>query len=201
MKIRIMIADENTLFREGLKCLFKLDNDFEIVAEISNEAECLNQIEYFDPDILLLDISMLNEFEILNRIDRKVKVLILTEHSEQRYLCKAFNRGVDGYILKKCSVNELKRAIRSVISGNRYIYSELHESEFVDYENNKLEDLSNRELEVLMQIAEGKMNKEIASNLNIAERTVKNHISSIFKKLSVSDRTQAAIFAIKNEKE
>lgn len=132
-----------------------------------------------------------------------VKVLILTVHTEMDYLMKAVDIGVDGYILKDSESSELKKAIKAVKDGENYIQPSLIPSlnNYLlnrDSDNDKLTLLTNRELEVLVQVANGMFNKEIALNLNISERTVKNHISNIFKKIDVSDRTQAAVFAIKN---
>ena len=123
--------------------------------------------------------------------------------SEMDYLMKAVDIGVDGYILKDSESSELKKAIKAVKDGENYIQPSLIPSlnNYLlnrDSDNDKLTLLTNRELEVLVQVANGMFNKEIALNLNISERTVKNHISNIFKKIDVSDRTQAAVFAIKN---
>ena len=119
------------------------------------------------------------------------------------YLLKAIDIGVDGYILKDSESAELKKAINYVYNGESYIQSSLIpslNSRLVnrDMDKEKIESLTKRELEVLIQVANGMFNKEIAVILSISERTVKNHISNIFKKIEVSDRTQAAVFAIKN---
>ena len=133
-----------------------------------------------------------------------VKVLILTVHGEIEYLLKAVDIGVDGYILKDSESSELKKAINAVINGESYIQPKLipalnNRLVARDVDKDKIDLLTARELEVLIQVANGKLNKEIATSLNISERTVKNHISNIFKKIEVSDRTQAAVFAIKND--
>ena len=128
---------------------------------------------------------------------------MLTVHNEVEYLLKAIDIGVDGYILKDSESAELKKAINYVYNGESYIQSSLIpslNSRLVnrDMDKEKIESLTKRELEVLIQVANGMFNKEIAVILSISERTVKNHISNIFKKIEVSDRTQAAVFAIKN---
>ena len=133
-----------------------------------------------------------------------VKVLILTVHGEIEYLLKAVDIGVDGYILKDSESSELKKAINAVINGESYIQPKLipalnNRLVARDVDKDKIDLLTARELEVLIQVANGKFNKEIATSLNISERTVKNHISNIFKKIEVADRTQAAVFAIKND--
>ena len=147
-----------------------------------------------------------NGIEVLKEMKEKespIKVLILTVHNELEYLTQAVDIGVDGYILKDSESSELKKAIQSVLEGENYIQPSLIpalNNQLVnrDIEKDKISLLTNRELEVLIQVANGMFNKEIATNLNISERTVKNHISNIFKKIDVSDRTQAAVFAIKN---
>ena len=151
--------------------------------------------------------SKKNGIEVLKIIkDEKidVKVLILTVHNEIEYLIKAVDIGVDGYILKDSESSELKKAIRAVNNGENYIQPKLipalnNKLVSRDIDKDKIDSLTGREIEVLIQVANGMFNKEIANTLNISERTVKNHISNIFKKIEVSDRTQAAVFAIKND--
>lgn len=207
-KINVMIADDHSLIREGLKQLLEFDGTIKVVGEASNGKECLEKIYVCNPDVLLLDINMpeKNGIDVLKEMKEKgssVKVLILTVHNELEYLMNAVDIGVDGYILKDSDFVELKRAINAVLEGDNYIQPSLIpalNNQLVnrDIEKDKIALLTSRELEVLAQVANGMFNKEIATNLNISERTVKNHISNIFKKIDVSDRTQAAVFAIKN---
>lgn len=207
-KIRVMITDDHSLIREGLKQLLEFDGSIEVVGEASNGVECLEKLEKCNPEVLLLDINMpeKNGIEVLKQMkvdDSKVRVLILTVHNEMDYLMKAVDIGVDGYILKDSESAKLKKAIKAVRDGENYIQPSLIpalNSQLLnrDTDKDKISLLTNRELEVLVQVANGMFNKEIATNLNISERTVKNHISNIFKKIDVSDRTQAAVFAIKN---
>lgn len=208
MSTKVMIADDHGIIREGIKQLLELDESIEVVSEAANGTECLEKLENYAPDILLLDISMpeKNGLEVLNEIKKKeydIKVLILTMHNELAYLMKAVDIGADGYILKDSRSDELKRAIQAVLSGDNYIQASLIpalNNRLVNrnIDKDKIDSLTSRELEVLIQVANGIINKEIAINLNISERTVKNHVSNIFKKIDVSDRTQAAVFAIKN---
>lgn len=207
-KIRVMIADDHELIREGLKQLLELEGDIEVVSEAGNGTECLEKLRRTEPDVLLLDINMpmQNGIEVLQKIrDRNMntRVLILTVHNEVEYLVKAVDIGVNGYLMKDSTSGELRKAIYSVMKNENYIQSSLIpllNSKLVarDIDNEKIEDLTKREIEVLINIANGMSNKEIANNLEISERTVKNHISNIFKKIDVSDRTQAAVFAIRN---
>lgn len=208
MKTQVMIADDHSLIREGIKQLLEFDGSIKVIAEASNGVECLEKLETLTPDVLLLDINMpeKNGIEVLEELKKNksnVKVLILTVHNELEYLLKAVDIGVDGYILKDSESSELKKAIQFVCRGENYIQASLIpalNNRLVnrDIDKDKIDSLTNRELEVLIQVANGMFNKEIATNLNISERTVKNHISNIFKKIDVSDRTQAAVFAIKN---
>ena len=208
MGIRVMLVDDHTLIREGIKQLLEFDGFTEVIDQASDGAECLEKLQYVQPDILLLDINMpnVNGIEVLEEIKKKdipVKVLMLTVHSEAEYIIQAVDNGANGYILKNSGSEELKKAIQSVMEGDSYIQPSLIpslNSRLVnrDIDKEKIAALTKRELEILTQIAGGMFNKEIAMNLNISERTVKNHISNIFKKIDVSDRTQAAVFAIRN---
>lgn len=209
-KIEIIIADDHMMIREGLKQLLELDGTMKVIAEANDGEECLNLLnKKIHPDILLLDINMpkKNGIEVLEYIKQNkipVKVLILTVHNEVEYLLKAVDIGIDGYLLKDSSYDELKEAIDVVISGNTYIQPSLlpalNES-MEDYalDKEKIEWLTKRELDVLQLISKGCSNKKISDELKISERTVKNHISHIFRKIDVEDRTQAAVFAIQNK--
>ena len=209
-KIEIIIADDHMMIRKGLKQLLELDGTMKVIAEANDGEECLNLLnKKIHPDILLLDINMpkKNGIEVLEYIKQNkipVKVLILTVHNEVEYLLKAVDIGIDGYLLKDSSYDELKEAIDVVISGNTYIQPSLlpalNES-MEDYalDKEKIECLTKRELDVLRLISEGCSNKKISDELTISERTVKNHISHIFRKIDVEDRTQAAVFAIRNK--
>lgn len=209
-KIEIIIADDHMMIREGLKQLLELDGTMKVIAEVNDGEECLNLLnKKIHPDILLLDINMpkKNGIEVLEYIKQNkipVKVLILTVHNEVEYLLKAVDIGIDGYLLKDSSYDELKEAIDVIISGNTYIQPSLlpalNES-MEDYalDKEKIEWLTKRELDVLRLISKGCSNKKISDELTISERTVKNHISHIFRKIDVEDRTQAAVFAIRNK--
>ena len=209
-KIEIIIADDHMMIREGLKQLLELDGTMKVIAEANDGEECLNLLnKRIHPDILLLDINMpkKNGIEVLEYIKQNkipVKVLILTVHNEVEYLLKAVDIGIDGYLLKDSSYDELKEAIDVIISGNTYIQPSLlpalNES-MEDYalDKEKIECLTKRELDVLRLISKGCSNKKISDELKISERTVKNHISHIFRKIDVEDRTQAAVFAIRNK--
>ena len=208
MAIKIMIADDHSMIREGLKSLLELEGDIQVVAEAEDGVDCLEKLKICTPDVLLLDINMprKNGLEVLQTLKSsksKVKVLVLTVHNEVEYLMKAVDIGVDGYILKDSESAELKKAIFSIVEGENYIQPSLIpslNSKMIEknMDEGKIESLTKRELEVLKLLAVGMYNKEVAEKLNISERTVKNHVSNIFKKIEVTDRTQAAVFAIRN---
>lgn len=203
-----MITDDHSMIREGLKNLLELDGDIQVIGEAVDGEDCIEKLKSITPDVLLLDINMpkKNGLEVLQNLKScrsKIKILILTVHNEIEYLMKAVDIGVNGYILKDSESAELKKAINTIAEGNNYIQPNLIpalNSKMIEKnkDEGKIDLLTRRELEVLKLLAVGMYNKEIAEKLNISERTVKNHVSNIFKKLEVTDRTQAAVFAIRN---
>jgi Response regulator containing a CheY-like receiver domain and an HTH DNA-binding domain len=208
MEAKIIIADDHSMVREGLKQLLELDGDIRVIGEAGDGEDCLKILQKKMPQILLLDIDMpnMNGLEVLKRIKKDkmdLKVIILTVHNEIEYLLKAVEIGIDGYILKDSDSAELREAIFTVLSGESYIQPSMLpmlESKIIQRNNDqaKIDLLTRRELEVLKLLSIGLYNKEIGEKLEISERTVKNHISSIFRKINVTDRTQAAVFSIKN---
>lgn len=206
--IRIMLVDDHNLIREGIKQLLEFNDDMKVVAEYANGQECILHIDDQPFDLLLLDINMpvLNGIDTLvqlRKLKKNVKVLLLTVHNEVEYILKGSEIGANGYILKDAGFDELKTAIYTIMDGEQYIQPKLIPAlnNYLvkkDSDADCLDSLTKRELEVLKLMAVGSFNKDIAESLGISERTVKNHISNIFKKINVSDRTQAAVFAIKN---
>lgn len=208
MAIKIMIADDHSMIREGLKNLLELDGDIQVIAEAVDGEDCLDKLQVVKPDVLLLDINMpkKNGLEVLKSLKSKkskLKVLVLTVHNEIEYLMKAVDIGVNGYVLKDSESAELKKAIFTVAEGESYIQPSLIpalNAKMIETNKDaeKIKSLTKRELDVLKLLAVGMFNKEVGKRLEISERTVKNHVSNIFKKLGVTDRTQAAVFAIRN---
>lgn len=208
MAVKVMIADDHSMIREGLKQLLELEGEFEVIEEACDGEECINKLKSTKPDVLLLDINMpkMTGLEVLQKmkdLKMKVRVLVLTVHNEVEYLLKAVDIGVNGYLLKDSESAELKKAILSVVNGEDYIQPSLIpvlNAKMIDRskDNEKLEKLTKRELQVLKLVAIGKLNRQVADEMEISERTVKNHVSNIFKKIDVKDRTQAAVFAIRN---
>ena len=208
-KIKILIADDHSLVREGLKQILELEQDFQVVGQAANGLETLDKIKELNPDVLLLDINMpvMGGIPTLRKIKEeniKVKTVVLTIHEGREYLMETLELGALGYVLKDSDSMSLSKAIRDAYSGESYIQPKLAADlvrEFSStkaYRANVENDLTRREYEVLSLIADGMNNKTIANELFISEKTVKNHVSSIFRKINVNDRTKAAIYAYKN---
>ena len=207
-KIRILIADDHSMIRCGLKQILEKETDIEVIAEAKNGEEAILFSKEYIPDIVLMDINMpvIDGFQALEALTKEKiesKVIILTIHKDKAYLIKAVNLGAKGYILKDSELGLLVEAIRAVHKGEVYIQSELTMDLIQEFNkaklyNEKKGELTQREIEVLELVAEGMLNKEIAAKLNISEKTVKNHVSNIFKKLDLADRTQAAVYALRN---
>ena len=209
-KIRVAIVDDHALIREGIKKLLELEDHFEIVALASDGFEALDAIKRHKPDVVLLDINMpnMNGIDCLKKIKEQyseTKVIILTIHEDADYLIETVNIGAEGYILKDADVSSLMKAIQNVVNGEVYIHPTLSGILIKEYKRKEkhIEDvignnLTKREFEVIRLISKGHNNKEIATELFISEKTVKNHVSNIFKKIKVTDRTQAALYAIKH---
>jgi len=210
-KIKVMIADDHAMVRQGLKTILELEEDINVVAQAANGEEAVLIARVQKPDVILMDINMpvlngLQAIKILKEEDKQYKIIVLTLHQDREYLFKTLQLGCEGYVLKDAESSVLIEAIRSVYQEQTYIQpnmtcelvKEFNRVTLIEKDNSITNNLTNREIEVLKQIAEGMINKEIAKNLFISEKTVKNHISNIFKKLDVNDRTQAAIYAFKH---
>ena len=171
MAINIMITDDHSMIREGLKNLLELDGDIKVIAEAENGEDCLDKLKTFRPDVLLLDINMpkMNGLEVLKALkDRKskVKVLVLTVHNETEYLMKAVDIGINGYVLKDSESAELKKAIFTIADGETYIQPSLIpalNSKMIQKNEDelKIDALTKREMEVLKEMAVGKFNREL----------------------------------------
>lgn len=210
-KISVLIADDHPMLRQGLKQILELERDIVVVAQATDGNEAVRYAEEYKPDVILMDINMpgVNGLQAIDEIKQKKlssKIIVLTIHEDREYLFKTLQMGAEGYVLKDAEPAVLVEAIRNVKAGQSYIQpnmttelvKEFNRVTLHDREKREDNNLTSRELEVLELIAEGMINKEIAKQLYISEKTVKNHVSNIFKKLNVSDRTQAAIYAFKH---
>ena len=218
-KIRVLLVDDHAVVRQGLRTFLELQDDsevlpIEVVGEAANGKEAIEQARACQPDIVLLDLMMpeMNGLEATPRILEAcptARVLILTSFGEEDSVVPALKAGAQGYLLKDIAPDELVRAVREAYRGRVQLHPEVAKKlvsaitarkEF-PVEQPKiagLEDLTERETEVLRLIAAGKSNREIADEMVISEKTVKTHVSNLLSKLHLEDRTQAAIYALKH---
>lgn len=213
-RIRVLIADDHALLRQGLRQILEMEKDMDIVGEASTGNEVLKLHKQLSPDVILLDISMpgISGVEVAKEIKKEkgeTGIVMLTIHDSEEYLFEAIKAGVNGYVLKDVDPEILIEVIRSCKAGSTYLHPQVT-GKVIDKLNRlsdmaqghaqgnpALEVLTERELDVLRLMAEGAGNKEIANKLYISEKTVKNHATNIFRKLDVADRTQAVIEALK----
>lgn len=218
MTIRILIADDHQLLRQGIRIFLTLEPDFEIVGEAADGEEAVALAKALQPDILLLDINMpkLTGIEAAARLKVEcpsVRVLALTIHDDENYMMKMIQNGAAGYLLKDIEPSVMVQAIRKVHAGESYVEPSLTKKLFQGITSNEKskqaelrqteiaasERLSAREVEVIQLVGRGMSNAEIARELFLSEKTVKNHLTNIFRKIQVTDRTQAVLYAIKNK--
>ncbi len=205
--IKILIADDHPVVREGLNAMLSREADFRVVGEAKDGAEAVNKVKELSPDVVLMDLRMpeMDGVEAMRQIrpaNPEVKFIILTTYSDDDYIFSGIEAGARAYLLKDAPRDELFKAIRAVYRGESLIQPVVA-SKLLDRFSELSrrtpsgEELSGRELEVLCLMAKGSANKEISAELKIAESTVKTHITNIFQKLGVSDRTEAVTQAIK----
>ncbi|MBO8177684.1 MAG: response regulator transcription factor [Bacillus sp. (in: Bacteria)] len=208
MAIRVLIADDHHVVRRGLVFFLKTQKDIEIVGEAKNGEEAVELAKKLQPDIVLMDLVMpvMDGIEATREIKKSVpnvEILMLTSFSDQEHVIPAIEAGAAGYQLKDIEPDELVEAIRRTVRGEKTLHPKATTHLFQRFTQKDTKDdpfsvLTNREKEVLQEIAKGKSNKEIAATLFITEKTVKSHVSHILAKLNVADRTQAALFAVKH---
>lgn len=202
--IRLVVVDDQTLIRRGMRALLKSDPDLEVVGEASQGDEAIAQVEKHQPDIVLMDIRMpvMDGVAATREICRRFpssRVLVLTTFDDQDYVAQALQAGASGYLLKDTPFEELTQAIRFVHKGYTQIgpglaKKVLAQSTPIAGSSTSLEELTPREQEILRLIAQGASNREIAQALFISEKTVRNHVTNILGRLGLRDRTQAAIY-------
>lgn len=209
MTIKILIADDHHIVRRGLVFFLKTQKDIEVIGEAKNGQEAVEMTKTLKPDLVLMDLDMpiMDGIEATKQIKAvlpEMKIMILTSFSDQDHVIPAIEAGAAGYQLKDIEPDELVRTIKRMLSGENQLHPKAT-THLLSHLSNKnreskspIEDLTKRELEVLVEIAKGKSNKEIASSLFITEKTVKTHVSNVLAKLNLQDRTQAALFAVKN---
>jgi len=213
--IRVMIADDHALLREGLRKILEMEQDIVVVAEAGDGESAVELAAERRPDVVLMDINMPGGggLAATSRIHESlpdVDVIVLTIHDDEEYVIELVNAGAKGYMLKDVDPSRLIEAIRRVHHGESVIPSGLMSKVFQQFGrrgegrahaghggSGGASPLTERELEILQLIVDGLTNKEIAHRLYISEKTVKNHVTNILRKLGLSDRTQAAVYAIR----
>jgi DNA-binding NarL/FixJ family response regulator len=209
-KIRLLIVDDQALFREGLNTLLSVWDDLEVIGEASNGQEALEHTAVLQPDVVLMDIRMpvLDGVAATRRLHVEhpgVKVIMLTTFDDDEYVFEGLRAGAVGYLLKDVPSDKLVEAIRAAARGESFLEPSVAAKVVAEFtrlqapadrkpaQQPLVEPLSERELEILGIIATGASNKEVAAQLYIAEGTVKNHVTNILGKMNVRDRTQAAL--------
>jgi len=208
-KLRIVLADDHTILREGLRSLLTADPDFEVVGEAQDGREAVRCVEKLEPDLLLMDLSMprMSGMDAIREIKKRypeTRIIALTVHKTEEYLLTTLQAGADGYVLKDATHEELVMAIKNVMGGKSYLSPGVSEKIIEGYLEGKessqsvssWETLSWREREVLKLIAEGYKNKEIAEDLCISLKTVEKHRANLMKKLDLHNAAALTVYAV-----
>ena len=209
-KKKIVIAEDQKILREGLKSLLSSSNDFEVVGEAEDGLNAVRCVEKYTPELLLLDLSMpkMSGISVIKEIksqSTETKILVLTVHESEEYILEVFKSGADGYCLKDASHSELLVAIKSVLSGKRYISPGISGKVLEGYlgdretlkSSSSWDSLTQREREILKLVGEGYKNKEIADYLCISAKTVEKHRSNIMEKLDLHTASALTAYDIK----
>ena len=206
MKNSVIIVDDQTLFAEGIKSILISTGNFIVKGIASSGLECLGLIDKNKPGLIIInssigEISGIDILKIIREHKMPIKILFISSEINVNVAIDALNYNVDGLILKNSSLSDFLSAINSILEDNQFIHPLILDAVnfyLAQTDNCKKTTLTKRETQILCMISAGYLNKEIGSELNISERTVNNHVSNLFKKIGVSDRTQAAVYAIKN---
>ena len=206
--IRILVVDDHTVLRDGIRSILELESDMRVVGEAVSGDEVVKKVEDCRPDCILMDINLpgKNGIEATSLVKNQYpncRVLVLTMYEHDEYLMDALRAGADGYLLKDSSSEQVVAAIRMVLQGDSVIHPRMTKKLITYHQQTKSEsnenELTEREKEILFELVKGLSNKEIAEALYISDKTVKIHINKIFKKLNVKSRSQAVIYAVRNQ--
>ncbi len=212
-KVRIVVADDHPIVRDGLKKLLLLEDDFEVIGEACDGREVLEKVQELDPDVLLLDLRMpnldgLSALQALQQSNKRTRIIVLTASEDKNEFVQAMKLGCSGIVLKQTAPDLIVKSIRKVHAGEIWLDSHTTAAVMRQFqtgtENNsgsggkgrERSPLSTREREIVALVAQGYKNKEMAEKMFISEQTVKNHLHNIFDKLGVSDRLELALYAI-----
>jgi DNA-binding NarL/FixJ family response regulator len=206
-KIRVLLVDDHTILRQGLKALLALSDDIEVIGEAGDGNDAISNIQKLHPDVVVMDMAMpgMDGLESTRRITRdhpQTKVLVLSQHDDERYILPVLRAGAMGYVLKRAAGEELVLAIRAVNHGESYLQSSITKMVLHDYQQGEeLVDendsgLTQREKEVLKLVAEGRTSQEIAELLHLSKKTVMCHRANIYQKLGTHNRTDLIKYAV-----
>lgn len=206
-RITVLIVDDHLVVRQGIRFLLEQMEDIEIIGEASNGQQAVDMTQQHLPDVVLLDLIMtpmdgIDATREIRKLSPKTQVIILTSHHKDDQIFNAIKAGALSYLLKDVSSNELMTAIRAAANGETVLSPRVAQRVLQEMQRSEislLDQLTTRELDVLTRIAHGRSNREIAIDLSIKDQTVKTHVSNILSKLHLADRTQAAIFALKQK--
>ncbi|MFJ4683637.1 response regulator [Streptomyces sp. NPDC091377] len=205
--IKVLLVDDHQVVRRGLRTFLEIQDDIQVVGEAADGAEGVARAEELRPDVILMDVKMpgmdgVEALRKLRELDHPARVLIVTSFTEQRTVVPALRAGATGYVYKDVDPEALAGAIRSVHAGHVLLQPEVADALLCEEETGigqgRGGSLTEREREVLVLIADGRSNREIARALVLSEKTVKTHVSNILMKLDLADRTQAALWAVRH---
>lgn len=206
-EIKVLIADDHDLIRQGLKRVISFEQDIIVVGEAENGQKALDMLKSHEPDVILLDMKMpyMDGIEVLQRAkesSKTIKIIMITVENDSKLILEAIDKGADGYLLKESAGTKIVEAIQTVYRGEKYIDNSLVSILFSGFKSKEkkqqyiLDSLTKREIEVLLYISKGLSNKDIGERLYISEKTVKNYATTLFKKIKAHDRVKATIFAL-----
>jgi DNA-binding NarL/FixJ family response regulator len=210
--IKTIVVDDHAIVREGIKTLLELQDGIDVVAEAASGMECLNMLEEACPDVILMDLKMpgidgIEATRLVKERNPLVKVVLLTNYDDDEYVLESIRAHADGYVLKNVNKGDLPKIIRGVMEDRAFIdpavtqklFNSIRQSGSTEEETLSRPLLSQRELQILTYVVEGRTNKEIAQTINLSLDTVKSHLKNIYQKLNVHNRAQAARVVLKEQ--